>query len=309
MTGQNLVIGVDGGGTSTRVRIARADGTVVSSAYGAGVNPNSGSDPLSALTDALTRALDGLSGEERNSIRVGVAGLAGYLSNPGQMTSAVAMAGKAAGLQCPMRVYSDLVVAYWSAFVKSRLEAPQKGTVLIAGTGAVAAVIRGVDVAQVIDGNGYLLGDHGAGAWLGVNVARAALDSASGRGPTSILEDLLFEGQDPQAWLGDFYSHPPRDVAALARLVDEAYEAGDQVGQEIVSRAIDELTTTALAAAGTISSDIVLVGSIAAGPNPVGRGLRAHLRAKGMNVLTGMTGLEGAVELASRHVEEQWPMT
>lgn len=185
-----LVIGIDGGGTSTRARIARLDGTPLASAKAGGVNPNSGSDPVQALTDVLEEALAGLSVDERSQITAGVAGLAGHLSSPDRMTKAAQTAWQAVGLPGTPVVYSDLVVAYWSGLAGTDSEAPDEGMILVAGTGAVAAVVNGTDITHLVDGNGYLLGDYGGGIWLGIQIARAALDSASAEAQPRSLRTL-----------------------------------------------------------------------------------------------------------------------
>jgi len=308
MTDQRLIIGIDGGGTSTRVRVARLDGTTVAAARGGGVNPNSGSDPRASLTAVIEKALGCLTPDERSQISAGAAGLAGYLSNPDTMTDAANAAWQAAGLTADLTVCSDLVVAYWSAYARGG-NAPEVGAILVAGTGAVAAVVGGTATERIIDGFGYFLGDYGAGAWLGAEVARAALDSATGRGPETLLEGLVFNGADPQAWLGQFYSRPPRDVASLSLLLDRAHDAGDEVAHRIVDRAVAELSRTADAAvAGHDMTQIVVAGSIAAGENPVGQGLRGYLARRGLEVSAGIDGLDGAVELAARKVQGIWPM-
>ena len=305
-----LVIGIDGGGTSTRARIAHLDGTLVASAKAGGVNPNSGSDPVKALTDVLEEVLAGLPGDERSKVAAGVAGLAGHLSSPARMTQAAQIAWQAVGLPGTPVVYSDLVVAYWSGLAGTESEAPDEGMILVAGTGAVGAVVNGTDITHLVDGNGYLLGDCGGGIWLGMQIARAALDSASGRGPATILEDLVFDGEDPQAWLGRFYGQPPRDIGALAMLLGRAYDAGDEIARQIARQAVVELSATVSAAAAKSSgTSIVVAGSIAAGSNPVGQGLREHLRGTGFTVTAGIDGLDGAIELASRSVRGIWPMS
>lgn len=303
-----LVLGIDGGGTRSRVRIERADGSVVSMEFGGGVNPNSGSDPYRSLTDVLSRALDKIPEGDRARIRAGVAGVAGFLSGPDAMTQSTVDAWRSVGLPGTPTVCSDLVVGYWSALAQPGVEVPADGVILVAGTGAVAATIRGIAVDRIIDGYGYILGDRGAGAWLGMAVARAALDSATDRGPATVLEGLVLDGVSPHDWIGNFYKQPPNRVAALSMHLDTAQARDDEVAGQIVAQAIDELVQSVHAAAGNDATNIVLTGSIAAGDNPIGNGLREKLRGQGFNLIKGLDGLDGAVELAKRKMTGRWPM-
>ena len=179
----------------------------------------------------------------------------------------------------------DLVVGYWSALAQPGVEVPADGVILVAGTGAVAATIRGIAVDRIIDGYGYILGDRGAGAWLGMAVARAALDSATDRGPATVLEGLVLDGVSPHDWIGNFYKQPPNRVAALSMHLDTAQARDDEVAGQIVAQAIDELVQSVHAAAGNDATNIVLTGSIAAGDNPIGNGLREKLRGQGFNIM------------------------
>jgi N-acetylglucosamine kinase-like BadF-type ATPase len=43
-----------------------------------------------------------------------------------------------------------------------------EGAVLIAGTGAVPALVNGLDIIRTTDGHGWLLRDEGSGTWLGL---------------------------------------------------------------------------------------------------------------------------------------------
>src|SRR4029453_10355267 len=56
------------------------------------------------------------------------------------------------------------------------------GYALIAGTGTVAARIRGGKLEQVVGGRGWLLGDAGGGFWIGHAVARGVVGFIVGKG-------------------------------------------------------------------------------------------------------------------------------
>lgn len=298
-----LVVGIDGGGTSTRVGVADLDGTICAEARGPGVNPNSGGDPRLALCQTLQAALDELDPKTRGRIRGGVAGLAGAVTNRTLLSAIAEEVWAGAGLSGPIRVVSDLVVAFWSGFTPRETQEISTGRVLIAGTGAVAAAVQDFELVALSDGYGYLLGDRGGGVWLGIEATRAALDGASGRGPATVLTDLIIGDQDPMDIVAQAYRGPARDLGRLAPYVDRAIEAGDEVALSIARRALQELRLTLdslTIASGSGGSPVVLVGSIAAGDNPIGCEFRAELTASGTWYRRGTTGVSGAVSLAAR---------
>lgn len=295
-----LVVGFDGGGTSLRVAVADANGRIVGEAHGPGINPNSGGDPEPALTQTLAAALSSVSPADRGVVIGGVAGLAGVVTNPVQLNEAARAAWLKNGIEAPLEVVSDLVVAFWSGVARSALkDTVDEGLVLIAGTGAVAALVRGSELVATIDGYGYLLGDRGGGVWLGIRGAQAALDGASGRGPATVLTDLVLRDRTPTDFIASQYQRAPREVGQYARSVDEAAGQGDVVALQIVDEAVLQLRETVNAVASG-KGPIVLVGSVAAGNNSVGSRLRNRLELDGYEVLLGGAGTVGAITLAAR---------
>ncbi|WP_099333114.1 N-acetylglucosamine kinase [Actinomyces minihominis] len=297
-----LIVGIDGGGTSVRVAIADLEGTVIAEAEGPGINPNSGGDPR-AIGQTLRRALSMAPAGAPARIVGGVAGLAGFLSRPEPLRTATLEAWSDSGLAGEVTVVSDLVVAFWSgvAWVEEPGAQTSGGAVLIGGTGAVAALIEGAQQIALADGYGYLLGDRGAGVWLGIEVVRAALDGASGRGPQTLLTDLVLKGRDRTQLIAEVYGQAPREIGSYAKLLAGAVEAEDAVAVAIVDRAVSELIDTIDSLPQTDTTrPLVLVGGVAAGDNPVGEGLRNRLEEEGRSYRLGGSGLRGALTLAAR---------
>ncbi len=297
-----LIVGIDGGGTSVRVAIADLEGSVIAEAVGPGINPNSGGDPK-AIGETLKRALSMAPESAPGRIVGGVAGLAGFLSNPEPLLAATREAWSDCGLAGESKVVSDLVVAFWSgvAWVEEPGEQTSGGAVLIGGTGAVAALIEGAEQIALADGYGYLLGDRGAGVWLGIEVVRAALDGSSGRGPQTLLTDLVLHGRDRTQVIAQIYGQAPREIGSYAKLIASAFQAGDAVAISIVNRAVSELIDTIDSLPQTDTAQpLVLVGGVAAGDNPVGEGLRHRLQESGRPYRLGGSGLRGALTLAAR---------
>ncbi|MFI5817402.1 N-acetylglucosamine kinase [Streptomyces sp. NPDC051643] len=193
---QDLVVGLDAGGTRTRAVLAfAATGRTVGEAV-AGPG-NALTVPLPRLTDHLAEAI-GRSVPER--VRGGVvavvggfAGSAGFAEfaggDPGRLNALAALTEALRRLGIAPRtvgVSSDVEAAFASA-----PGTPADGLALVAGTGAVATRVAGHRCAATVDGDGWLLGDEGSGFWIGRGAVRAALRMADGRGgPTTLARTV-----------------------------------------------------------------------------------------------------------------------
>lgn len=282
-----LVVGVDAGGTGSRAVLADPSGTRVATAAGGGVNPRSSeSDPAQTLTRLLLDLLSGTPGAAA-SVRAGVLALAGAgAAGRAAAARAAAQAWAAAALPGVPTVVPDVVAAHAAGSPRPA------GTVLVAGTGAMAAAVAEDRVVCRADGHGWLLGDAGSGVWLGVRAARAALAALEGRGgQTALTAEVLralavdAEPADPaasparreqvtQAVIAAVDRMRPVALGRLAPLVSEAAAAGDEVAAGIVAEAVGELVNT-LAAVLRPGSDLVLAGSVLRTPGPVREGVRA----------------------------------
>ncbi|MFI6763611.1 N-acetylglucosamine kinase [Micromonospora sp. NPDC050417] len=258
-----LTIGLDVGGSSTRAVVISLTGERLGSGVAGGGNPVShGIEPAVAqLRVALRAALAGLDPER---VRAGVIGLAGAgrLNADPAARAAYDHAWRDVGLRCRYDVHGDALVGYASA------TAAPDGTILVAGTGAIAAQVHQARLDRVADGHGWLLGDAGSGFWLGREAVRhtlAELDAFPASRPVPhrppgvlaglVLRELL--GSDrvttdeaPSLDLRQFdprqtvrrvihtvTRRPPVELARLAPLVFQAAHAGDPTARALVSSA------------------------------------------------------------------------
>ncbi|MFD0528399.1 hypothetical protein ACFQ1I_17270 [Kitasatospora arboriphila] len=142
------------------------------------------------------------------------------------------------GLSVTPRTTSDLALAYTAG------TGSPDGTVLIGGTGAVAAEVRDHTPVRLADGHGWLLGDLGSGQWLGreaVRLALAAVDAWPLTGTAAAAAEEL-TGRSAgdglrAALLGAVYGEPPVRLARLAPLVLDAATAGEDEAQRLVDEA------------------------------------------------------------------------
>jgi N-acetylglucosamine kinase-like BadF-type ATPase len=249
-----FVIGVDGGGTRTRVCVAAMDGTTLamheagSSAVSA--NGMAGAQHIleTAIADATAQArvqprdlqaiCFGLSGVDRHDERA-----------PMMQWAATQFTSKAEVVNDCEIVLEAGAQAGW-------------GVALIAGTGAIAFGKSPSGERGRAGGWGYLVGDEGSAYDIAREGLRAALRAADGRGEATQLVDLIqsrLKIDRTSALVPAVYRHNvndgittpmrPDQMAALAPLVTEAAEKGDAVAKKIVQRAGVELSLNVLAVA------------------------------------------------------------
>lgn len=143
----------------------------------------------------------------------------------------------------------------------------QWGVVLRVGTGvACLAVANDERAPAVIDGHGYLLGDDGAGYWIGREGLRAVLRARDGRGASTALSEAAAQRFGAGADLHVRIHSLPRAVNEIGQFAQDvltAASAGDQLASAIVTGAADALTQTveaAIRATGETGSVPVAIG-------------------------------------------------
>ncbi|MDA0312722.1 MAG: hypothetical protein O2992_11485 [Gemmatimonadetes bacterium] len=230
------VIGVEGGGTSTRAVVLDAQGTEVARAEcpGAVVTAANPTDALKAVTQAARAAA------ERAGLDLPCAALWAGLAGAGRPDARVAMTDvlRSAGLAHTITVGTDVEAAFADAFGGG------PGVMLIAGTGSIAWARDRTGVEYRVGGWGQHFGDEGGGHWIGVECLRCVAHGEDGRGPVTALRDVALAhacvaGPDQLiAWAG---AATKSQIAGLAPLVVEAAAAGDPAARHVVARATEAL--------------------------------------------------------------------
>lgn len=297
------VLGLDVGGTSSRALLLDASGRRIGYGKAPGGNPAAHGTGTAAAN--IRRALEpALLGVDPAQVAGAVIGMAGV----GALDRAVFdRMWASAGLRCVPAVAGDLGVAFAAGTAEPR------GTVLIAGTGAIAARIEDGEPTAVSDGLGWLLGDQGSGFWLGREAARAAVRALSRGESDGLLTRLVAEeirdggdnrdgqdgqdvrvGQDGRAggWppvdgraeairlVVHAQGHSPLELARLAPLVSRAAAAGDPDALKIVATAAGLLcATVAEVRQEGEDTPIVLAGSVLTSEGPVCSAVRDGLGA------------------------------
>lgn len=213
-----VVIGIDGGGTRTRlVVVARPSGGVLESVNGPGVNPVQ--HGLDVTRARLTRMLKSqMTRWDVAAVGIGLAGVSASESLEAELTAVLGV---------PVRAVSDGLAALAAAF------GLEPGTSVIAGTGSLVVSGRATGEIRRAGGYGYLVGDPGSA----LAIARRYWQTASGpaRVPATVGEAARFaEIVDQLATDGDPLAHIAIRVEA-GQLAQMAAKLIDATGNRCVS--------------------------------------------------------------------------
>jgi glucosamine kinase len=299
VSGQHsYLIGIDAGGTSTRCLVVDEAGRRVGESRAGGLNQHSsGADVAGILQRVIGGALGGLSPRAVSGGVLGVAGAGG--AGVAKVQRDAESVWRAVGLGGSPVVVPDVVATFAAGSTH------RSGVSLVAGTGAIAAVVEDTTVVRQADGYGWLLGDVGSAVWLGREAAVAALEQLDGRlGATALTGEVLaaLDVSDAQGVVRAVYAAPPAQLGLLAPVVTGRAEAGDPVAADIVGRGVAGLLRSYDAVSGGTSAlPTVLGGALLVEDGPVRRAVERGLRTRGVTDLCSTsTPVEGAARLALR---------
>lgn len=235
----DFLIGVDGGGSGTRVCIAHRDGPV----FGHGTaGPSALGQGIEAAWTQVLRAIEQAFGASSlpsppwHQCALG-AGLSGVSNRPWRDQFVATDPG-----------FGRLLVETDAFTTVLGAHRGRPGAVVAAGTGSVGEVLRSDGSRFSVGGWGFPVGDEGSGAWLGlraVRLAQCAMDSRINAGTLvrSVWQQCGADRDTLQAWCdhaGQFA------YAQLALAVFEA-ESSDPAAAHLLSRAVASLDAMALA--------------------------------------------------------------
>lgn len=280
-----LFLGIDGGGTTCRARLADASGRVLGEGTGGPANITTDLSRAAVSILEATRAAASAAGLDEAALARVRAGFGMAGGNAPREAAALAAWPFPFATQA---VASDAEIACLGA------HAGRHGGILILGTGSQGAARVG-GITRTVGGWGFALSDTGSGAILGRAAARRALlghEEIESPSPFTRAVMSRFEGSPPVmlAWA---LKAIPRDWASLAPLVFEHAKAGDPVARELLAASVADVARLLDRLIELGARRIALMGGLAAPQRP-------HLPARFDTVLVKPAGdaLDGALALA-----------
>lgn len=235
-----LILAVDGGGTGCRARLTDIHGNIIAEAKGGSANIKSNPDgAFKNLADLY--ATTKLKASEEAVIYAHF-GLAGVVDAVRAEHTADALKRELGLKYCS--VSDDRLTSLEGAIGGG------DGAVFAIGTGSFVAANRGGEI-HLVGGWGAILGDQGAGAWLGKKLLGICMLAEDGiHVHSSLTQDIIagFNGSPDQ--IVDFATNASAaDFAAFAPRVADSADDGDPVAAELM-RSGAEWITAALSASG-----------------------------------------------------------
>ena len=228
--GEQLYIGVDGGGTKTVVALYDIMGNCLKETRCGPVNYNF--IGVETAVENLLTGISGLPAWQEKTVAIGI----GDPSIDDRVRSEESVRFRdliRARLQIPVYVRSD---AYMTLYALTRGETA--GVLMISGTGAMGICEDAVGRISFAGGWGRLTGDEGSGYYIGLSGIRAALHAADGiaGGSEMLLRAALsyFGVQEPRALIDLFYGEKEPNIAGFCTSVCACADAGDGISIEIL---------------------------------------------------------------------------
>ncbi|MCB7135857.1 N-acetylglucosamine kinase [Cellulosimicrobium marinum] len=310
-TDDGWLVALDVGGSGSRLvaRPVAPDGSdpLVLAGRPVAIRPE-GSDAV----DVVTSLLDDLhrTAPHVRHVRaaaVGATGLATLVRDPAELHRALHDRLGPHGTGLRTAVAADALTAHLGAL------GGRGGAVVAVGTGAIAL---GTDLRATwhrVDGWGHLLGDLGAGSWIGAQGLQAAVAAHDGRaagGSRALLDAATARFGPVPTWPAQLYTRADRAQVLASFTPDVAACAGDgdPVARQVVAAAGTHLATTLAAALvdGVPPLAAATGGVLGIGPllTDAFRARFAVLRPDAELVPAAGSPLDGALHLAARLAHE-----
>ncbi len=275
---QTLVMGVDGGQSTTRALIADAEGNLLGLGTGGPANHIHEPGGPERLRQSLRQALEGALQSA---------------SLPGDTRFTVAVCGMTGGGALVEQICREelpaeqVVVTHDTRTALYCITQGKPGAVVIAGTGSVAFAMNGDGEVASVGGWGYLMGDEGSAYWIALQAINVCTRAEDGRLPNTWLKRVLlvhFGVDSLHSLHRRLYSGElsRADIASAARVVSDAARLGERMAIRILGAAGRELGLMAVTALRKLAMQysrvqVGIVGGVARAPEPLHRMFRERV--------------------------------
>lgn len=248
----DILIGVDGGGSKTRVLVGDAKGNEFGRAEGgrSAVRPGQAEASAKVIAEVVREALTQAAMPGVLEPKVLCCGIAGVGRDVEQRSLQTAL--EAEELAETVIVEPDGMIAMFDAFSDG------PGILLVAGTGSIAYGRSPKGEVRRCGGWGPNIGDEGSGPWIGRRALAIVGAATDGReSETALVGAILTATQvsEPMELIPWAASADVRMISQLAPVVLAAAAAGDARANTLVTLAAEELVTHVRALAMQLFGD------------------------------------------------------
>lgn len=236
-TDTDIVVGVDAGGSKTRVIVATSAGDTLAEVAGpaAAMSPGNAEHSASVIAEVVTSAL--ASAEQGDRVpRALYAGVAGTGRETEQLALQDALTRRE--LADEVVVETDAEIALADAFGEGA------GIILIAGTGSIAFGRSPAGLIARCGGWGIAFGDEGSGAWIGRRALSVVAAAHDGREPATALTGAILTAaqvNEPEQLIPWAIAADKESLGALAPSVIAIAMQDDIRANSIIDMAVEEL--------------------------------------------------------------------
>lgn len=233
------VIGIDGGGTKTVLKMSDLMGNLLGTYEGGPCNLNSTSaeNVEKMLIELILSSVkdESLLLKDCRGICIGTAG-----AGRERERSIIQNIIRAAGYNGKLIVTDDAVTALYGGCGKG------EGIILISGTGSICFGINASGEKYRVGGWGHIIGDEGSAYHIAVKILNSVMKSFDGREEETVLRELVTERLKLNK-VEDLIEYVYRkgkvknEIAALAIILSEAYSGGDKIALRIAEEAAADL--------------------------------------------------------------------
>lgn len=293
-----FILGIDGGGTHTRVQLRDLANTILDTLEFGPVNIAAiGAEGLRQRLREIFQACGDMA--QCSSLCIGMAGI-----SAADVQSILRSELAASGFRGMLTALGDHEIALAGA-----IDGP--GCVLIAGTGSICCGINESGLFARCGGLGHLLGDEGSGYAIGLAALAIAAKMQDGQIPGSGLRRAVSEkiGGDALADILRYtYAHPGQKahIAALAPAVLGCAASGDADSLAILRRqvlAMKQQVQALCEKLGMIRPRLALLGGLLERPNVYRTEVEQALSDCVQLTKPAHDALWGAAELAYRAIQ------
>jgi N-acetylmuramic acid 6-phosphate etherase len=296
----NLLLGIDGGGSTTRALLADRSGALLGA--GAAGPSNHQSIGFDAATQAIQSAIDAAFRDAEIDRAGQIAAICLGLAGAGRPADRRQFEAWAARLGIAQRcaVVSDAELALAAGTPDGW------GVVLICGTGSIAWGRTSDGRSARAGGWGYLLGDEGSGYDLALRALRLATQTADGRAAAPALLQAALDHwalEAPEQLIGHIYRPETTraEIAALAQRIVALADSGDPAAASLLDNAAHDLAQLVMTVArklDLIAPPVAMAGGLLGASQRLRRGIATFAGVEAETLIYVEEPVRGALVIA-----------